>query len=141
VAKGFPLGIDVAAFVSSIPTTNVKLIGGELRYAIIDGGISTPAVGIRGAATSLSGVNQLSFGTKSIDVSISKGLVMFTPYAGVGQVWVTSTPNVAGLQKESFTQSKVFAGVNFNTGLVNFALEGDKTGGTSSYSFKMGFRW
>ena len=42
---------------------------------------------------------------------------------------------------ENFTQSKVFAGANLNFGLANFALEGDKTGGATSYSLKMGFRW
>jgi hypothetical protein len=145
VAKGLPFGIDVAAFVSAIPTTNIKLVGAELRYAIIEGGVAMPAVAIRGAMTRLSGVEQLAFNTKSLDLSISKGILMFTPYAGVGQVWVNSEANVAGLGgvtlAESFTQSKVFVGTNINLGLTNFALEGDSTGGTKSYSLKMGFRW
>lgn len=145
VAKGLPFGIDVAAFYSAIPTTNIKLTGAELRYAIISGGIAIPAVAIRGAMTRLSGVDQLSFDTKSLDISVSKGFAMFTPYAGVGQVWVNSSSNVLGSSgvtlNESFTQSKVFAGANLNLGLTNFALEGDKTGDATSYSLKMGFRW
>lgn len=144
VAKGLPFGIDVAAFYSAIPTTNIKLTGAELRYAIIGGGVALPAVAIRGAKTWMSGVNQLSFDTSSLDISISKGFAMFTPYAGVGQVWVNSAANVAGTNgalNASFTQSKVFAGANLNLGLVNFALEGDKTGDATSYSFKFGFRW
>jgi len=144
VAKGLPFDIDVAAFVSAIPTTNIKLVGGELRYAIMSGGVALPAVAIRGAITRLSGVDQLSFDTKSLDLSISKGFAMFTPYAGVGQVWVNSTANVAGTDgalDQSFTQGKVFVGANLNLGLVNFALEGDRTGGTASYSLKAGFRW
>lgn len=144
VAKGLPWGIDVAAFVSAIPTTNIKLVGGELRYAIMSGGVVLPAVAIRGAITRLSGVDQLSFDTKSLDLSISKGFAMFTPYAGIGQVWVNSTANVAGTDgalDQSFTQGKVFVGANLNLGLVNFALEGDRTGGTASYSLKAGFRW
>lgn len=139
VAKGLPFGIDVAAFVSSVPTTNIKLVGAELRYAILSGGIAYPAIAVRGAMTKLSGVDSYAFDTKSLDISISKGILMFTPYAGVGQVWVTS--KASATLDESFTQSKVFAGANLNLGLVNFALEGDKTGGTSSYSFKFGFRW
>lgn len=144
VAKGLPFGIDVAAFIASVPTTNIKLVGGELRVALLRGGIAYPAIALRGAMTSLSGVDQLAFSTKSLDLSISKGFLMFTPYAGVGQVWVDSKANVAGTDgalSESFTQSKVFAGANLNLGLTNFALEADKTGGTSSYSFKFGFRW
>lgn len=144
VAKGLPFDIDVAAFISAIPTTNIKLVGGELRYAIMSGGVALPAVAIRGAITKLSGVDQLSFDTRSLDLSISKGFAMFTPYAGVGQVWVNSTANVAGTDgvlDQSFTQGKVFVGANLNLGLVNFALEGDRTGGTASYSLKAGFRW
>ena len=142
VAKGLPFNLDIAAFYSKIPTTNISLFGAELRYAILEGGIASPAVAIRGAMTKLSGVTQLSLDTKSLDVSISKGFAMFTPYAGVGQVWVNSTPNVgAVLNKESFTQGKVFAGGNLNFGGFNMALEADKTGYAKSYSVKMGFRF
>ena len=142
VFKGLPLGIDIGAFYSAIPTTNIKLVGGELRYAILDGGVATPAVAIRGSMTKLSGVDQLSFSTKGVDLSISKGLAMFTPYAGVGRVWVDSTPNgVPLLKKETFQQSKFFVGGNLNFGLMNLAVEYDKTGSAQSYSAKLGFRF
>lgn len=143
VAKGLPFGIDIAASMSAVPSTNIKLVGAELRYAIIGGGVAFPAVAVRAAMTSMSGVDELDFNTRSLDLSISKGILMFTPYAGVGQVWVNSTPKgtASTLAAESFTQSKVFAGANINLGLMNFALEGDTTGGASSYSFKFGFRW
>ena len=142
IHKGLPFGIDVGAFYSSIPTTNIKLYGGELRYAILEGGMATPAVAIRGSISELSGVDELSLSTKGLDVSISKGFAMFTPYAGVGTVWVDSTANgVPGLNKESFQQSKVFAGGNLNFGLANFAFEYDKTGEAQSYSVKLGFRF
>lgn len=142
VFKGLPLNIDVGAFYAAVPTTNIKLYGGELRYAILEGGVALPAVGIRGAMTKLSGVSQLALSTRSLDISISKGFAMFTPYAGVGSVSVDSTPDAAtGRTKESFRQSKVFVGGNFNFGLTNFALEYDKTGSAPSYSAKLGFRF
>ncbi|HLP97677.1 MAG TPA: hypothetical protein VK149_04465 [Sideroxyarcus sp.] len=142
IAKGLPLDIDVAAFYSAIPNSNIKLVGGELRYAVVSGGVATPAVAIRGSYTKLNGVEQLSFNTKGLDVSISKGFAMFTPYAGIGQVWVNSKAAAStGLGAESFTQSKVFAGMNINLGMTNIALEGDKTGGTASYGVKLGFRF
>lgn len=143
VAKGLPFGIDVAASMSAVPSTDIKLVGAELRYAILKGGVALPAVAIRAAMTRMSGVAELDFSTKSLDISISKGFLMLTPYVGAGQVWVTSTPqgSASTLAAESFTQNKVFAGANLNLGLMNFALEGDTTGGTSSYSLKFGFRW
>jgi hypothetical protein len=139
--KGLPLGIDFGAFIGNATDISGTLIGGELRYALIDGGIATPAVGIRGAFTNLSGPSQLSFNTRSVDISISKGFAVITPYGGVGQVWVNSTPNVAGLSNENFMQGKVFAGASFNLGLLNLAMEADKTGNAMSWGVKMGLRW
>ncbi len=139
ITKGLPLNIDIGAFYSAIPSTNIKLMGGELRWAFIEGSTAMPAVAVRGALTKLSGVNQLSLDTKSLDVSISKGFAMLTPYAGVGQVWTNSSSEL--FTKESFTQSKLFAGANLNFGLTNLAIEFDKTGAAKSTSFKLGFRF
>ena len=141
VAKGLPFNLDIAAFIAKVPSTNITLVGGELRYAILEGGITMPAVAVRGALTKLSGVDHLALDTKSLDISISKGFAMFTPYAGVGQVWVDSTRDAGISTKESFTQSKVFVGGNLNFGLINMALEADKTGEAKSYSAKLGFRF
>lgn len=144
VYKGLPFNIDIAGFYSKVPTTNIKLTGVELRYAILEGGVASPAVAIRGAVTKLTGVDQLALSTKNLDVSISKGLTIFTPYAGVGRVWVDSNPNVAApivLAKETFSQSKVFVGANINLGFTNFVIEYDKTGSDASYSAKLGFRF
>ncbi len=143
IAKGLPFGIDIAAAYSRIPNSNITLLGAEVRYAIVEGGVATPAIAIRGAHTKLSGVDQLALNTNSLDVSISKGFATFTPYAGVGRVWVTSTPNVTPptLSEEKFTQSKAFVGGNLNFGITNFAAELDKTGGIQSISLKLGTRF
>lgn len=141
VYKGLPLNIDIGAFYSAVPTTNIKYYGGEIRYAILAGGVTSPALGIRGSLTKLSGVDQLSFNTKGLDVSISKGFTIFTPYVGIGSVWVESTPQAGSLGKETFLQNKIFVGGNVNLGLANFALEYDKTGHAQSYSAKLGFRF
>jgi hypothetical protein len=145
-AKGLPFGIDVAAFYTAVPTTDIVVTGGAISYALIGGDMLMPAITIRGAVTNLSGIPEFTFGTKSLDISISKGFLGITPYAGVGQVWVTSattnaTALLAGITSENFTQTKTFVGLNINLGLPNLALEGDTTGGTSSYSAKLGIRW
>lgn len=141
IAKGLPFNIDVAAFYTTVPTTNITAFGGELRYAILEGGLAMPAVAVRGAMTKLNGIDQLTLNTKSLDVSISKGFAMFSPYAGAGMVWVDSSTSVAGLQAESFTQPKWFVGANLNLGLTNLAAEVDQTGGVQTVSAKVGFRW
>ena len=144
VHKGLPFGVDVGAMVGAVPGTNVRLYGAELRYAIVSGGVAMPAIGVRGSYTKLAGVDQLDFDTKGLDLSISKGFAMFTPYAGVGRVWAASTPKsipTSTPTKESLSMSKVFVGINMNFGLVNLAFEGDRTGEDSSYGAKLGFRF
>jgi hypothetical protein len=142
--KGLPLDIDVGLMAGAVPGTNIRLYGGELRYAFVSGGAALPAIGIRGSYTKLTGVDQLDFNTKGVDLSISKGFLMFTPYAGVGRVWAASTPKdipPPGLSKESFSLNKVFVGFNLNFGLTNLAFEGDRTGKATSYGAKLGFRF
>lgn len=142
IQKGLPFGIDLGVSYSSVPTSNIKLIGAEVRYAIVKGGVATPAVAVRASYTALQGVNSLDFDTKGLDLSISKGFAFFTPYAGIGNVWVTSTPNnVPPLVREEFTQSKYFVGANLNLTFINIALEGDKTGDARTYSLKFGWRF
>lgn len=140
--KGLPLNLDVGVAFSQVPGTNIRYTGGELRWAILPGSTLVPAVAIRGTLTRLTGVDQLDFDTKSLDISISKGFANVTPYGGIGQVWVKSTPkNVPGLRGEDFTQTRVFGGVNVNLGLANLALEADSTGGTTTVGAKLGFRF
>ena len=142
--KGLPFGIDLGVMYSSVPSTNIKLYGGELRYAIVPGGVAMPAIGIRGSYTKLTGVDQLDFDTKGVDLSISKGFLMFTPYAGIGKVWVSSAPKdlpTSTPTKESLSLNKAFVGINLNFGLTNLAFEGDRTGEAVSYGAKLGFRF
>ena len=141
VHKGLPFNFDVGAFLSTAPDSNIKLMGAELRYAFIEGGVTMPAIALRGTYTRLSGVDQLDFDTRGVELTISKGFAMLTPYAGIGKVWSTSTPHVAPLTEEDFSQDKYFVGANLNFGLMNLAVEGDKTGDAASYGVKLGFRW
>ena len=139
IAKGLPMGFDVAGFYAAIPTTNIRLYGAELRYAIMEGGLTLPAVGVRGSFSKLAGVNGWDLNTKGLDISVSKGFAMVTPYAGVGKVWTNST--AAPFTSESFSQNKIFVGANINFIATNFAVEYDKTGAVPSYSAKLGFRF
>lgn len=153
VAKGLPFGFDVGGFYATAPTTNIKTYGAALRYALVEGGVVTPAIGIRAAATRLSGVDNLSFDTRSLDISISKGFGPVTPYAGFGQVWVDShyadqtgnpgscgiIPSIAcGGASADYNETKYFAGVRFTLAIFNMVLEADKTGDATTYSLKLG---
>jgi hypothetical protein len=139
--KGLPLGFDIGVVYASIPDSNMKFYGGEVRYAIVQGGVATPAVGVRGSMTKLSGVDQLGVDTRGIDLSISKGFTLLTPYAGIGKVWIKSDPHVGNLTNEEFSLTKVFYGVGAQFILFNLNFEGDRTGNVNSYSIKVGMRF
>lgn len=141
VLKGLPLDLDLGFMYSAVPDTNLRLYGGELRWAVLPGGALTPAVAVRASMTKITGADQLDFDTTGLDVSVSKGFAILTPYAGVGQNWVRSAPDgVPGLAREKFTQTKVYAGVNLNLG-GNLAFEIDQTGDVTSYGAKFGLRF
>ncbi len=140
VHKGLPFNIDIGASLSAAPGSDIKLVGGEIKYAFIEGNTVLPAVAVRAAGTHLSGVDQLSMNTRSLELTVSKGFLLATPYAGVGRVWGTLTPHVGGLREETPAASKVFAGLNLNFGVANVVAEIDRTGGNQSASVKLGFR-
>jgi hypothetical protein len=144
--KGLPYGIDVGGMYAYIPGSNVKLFGFELSKAILDGTMATPAVGIRGTYTKLTGVDDLGLSTYGVDASISKGFVFITPYAGAGVMWVSSeakgnlrTVSQAAsidLKSETFTVPRVFGGLKISPfPLLSITAEAEYAN-NPLYSFK-----
>lgn len=141
IHKGLPFGLSIGGMLAQSSATDLRLVGGELRWAFVPGDVILPAVALRGAMTKVTGVDQLDFETRSVDLSISKGFLMLTPYAGIGRVQVTSTPKgVPGLVEEKFWQTRTFIGLNVNLG-INLAFEADRTGDATSYGIKAGIRF
>lgn len=144
LTKGLPFDVDVGAFVAAVPGSNIFVYGAQLQYALMAGNPVLPAVALRGGMTRLSGVEQLSLETRSVELVVSKGLFAFTPYAGVGRVWGDVTPNSAAaatLQTLSPTQDRIFAGLQFGLVIGSLSLEVDKTGDALGASTKLGLRF
>lgn len=137
--KGLPFGFDLGGFYATVPGADVSLVGAELRYAIIEGGIAVPAIGLRGAYTRLTGVDDFELDTKSIDLSISKGFAFVTPYAGAGKVFVTSDPKSSfGLDEEDLDLNKLFAGIRVSLFPLTLTGEIDHTGDNTTYNLRLG---
>ncbi|MFZ9872085.1 MAG: hypothetical protein ACO3JI_04060 [Steroidobacteraceae bacterium] len=144
LTKGLPFDVDVGAFVAAVPGSNIFVYGAQLQYALMAGNPVLPAVALRGGMTRLSGVEQLSLETRSVELVVSKGLFAFTPYAGVGRVWGDVTPNstaAATLQNLSPTQDRFFAGLQFGLVIGSLSFEVDKTGDALGASTKLGLRF
>jgi hypothetical protein len=76
-----------------------------------------------------------------VDLSISKGILFLTPYAGVGRVDISSSAPGTTLAREKFKMDKVFAGVNMAFVPLALVIEADKTGEATSYGVKLAIRW
>lgn len=142
IHKGLPFGFDVGVSASAAPGTDIQVLGAEVRYAIIKGGVAFPAVGIRASGSVVQGVDELDLRTIGLDISASKGFLLATPYAGVGINRTTAEANDASnLDEEEFSETKIFAGLNVNLGLLNLTFEADRTGDFTTGSLKAGFRF
>lgn len=141
VQKGLPFGIDVGAIYSRIPNTDISLLGGELKWAVLEGGIAMPAVAVRGSYTKLLSVNEMDLDTYGVDLSISKRVLFITPYAGIGEVWIKSSTDARALTtqfRETQNLTKAFAGLKIHLPLLSLVAQADFST-ISAYSLRASF--
>jgi len=139
--KGLPFGFDVGAFLGAVADTDITIIGLEVRYALIQGGILTPALAVRASASRLQGTSDIELDNAALEITLSKGFLPFTPYVGAGIVFSRGSVNgISELDDVSFDQEKLFIGVNVNLG-INFGVEAEITGEFTTFSAKTGIRF
>lgn len=140
VTKGLPLGIDIGAFYTEVPGTNVNIYGGELRYAILEGSAVSPAVALRGSYVTVEGIDSFDLESKAVDLSLSKGFAVITPYVGVGYVFGESDPDPStGLTKVDVEETKAYIGARISLGLLEFTPELGQIGDNTVYNLRAGF--
>lgn len=146
VRKGLPFGIDIGASYAALPASNIKILGGELQYAILDGSAATPALALRGHYSKLNGVDDLDLKAYGADAVVSKGFLMFTPYAGAGVLKVEG--EYAGtdpilqlqLQDQDETQYRVFGGVQVAIALLRLTVDAEFSE-VPVYTAKLSLGW
>lgn len=142
VQKGLPGNLDIGFSYASVPGSNISLMGGELKFALLAGSVVTPAVSLRGAYTKLNGVSDIDLSSYSVDLSISKGFGPLTPFAGVQELFVNSkaTNAALGLTAESINNFRGFLGAKLSLAVVNFVAEAD-LGDLPVYSLRFNVGW
>lgn len=68
--KGLPHGFDVGGFIATAPGTELREFGMQVRYALMEGGVVKPALGLRAAGTWLRGGGSLDAHARSLDISL-----------------------------------------------------------------------
>lgn len=142
INKGLPANIDIGLVYSSVPNSNISLIGGDLKFAILEGSVATPAVALRGSFSKLNGVPDLTLSSATVDLSISKGIGPVTPYAGVEEVFIQSTASNAALNltAESIQSVKGFIGAKFSLVILNIVGQVD-LGELPMYTLRLNVGW
>jgi hypothetical protein len=145
VRKGLPFNIDVGASYTGMTDSDIKLLGGEVQWAILEGSVATPALALRGHYSQLLGVDDLDLQTYGADLLVSKGFAMLTPYAGVGAVYskgeyTGSLPANLALESHDFTTARYFAGVRISMTLLQITADVEYVE-QPVYSLKVGLGW
>lgn len=142
VTKGLPLGVDLGAFYSTVPETDVDVYGAEFRYAILEGSTVSPALALRGAYVATTGIDTFDLESKSVDLSLSKGFGPITPYVGVGYVMGEADPDptrTTGLSTAEVEDTKAYLGARISLGLLEFTPEIGQIGDNVAYNVRLGF--
>lgn len=139
--KGLPFGWDLGLSYSQAAGSNIRVLGGELRYTFIDENLLLPALSVRASYARLFGVEVMDLQSYGLELGVSKGFLLARPYAGVGRIWTHSEANNAHLDAERLGQWKAFAGLNFNFLGLNAAAEADQTDGVNSLHVKLSIRF
>lgn len=117
--KGLPMGFDLGASYARVPSSNITIVGGEVRKALLEGSTVTPALSVMGHYSTLSGVDDMKLSSYGVDLSISKGFAMLTPYAGIGHLWYEGRER-AGLGFDDYDDSHVRSYLGMRLGLLPF---------------------
>lgn len=150
VRKGLPFNLDVGASYLYVPESDIRVIGGELQWAILEGSTVTPALALRGHYSTLQGVDEVDLSSYGADAVLSKGFAFLTPYIGAGVVQVDgkytgSDPNLLKgglfeLHDQSFTEYRGFGGVQIAMALVRLTLEAEYSR-MPIYTAKLSLGW
>lgn len=146
VRKGLPVGIDLGVSYTMVPDSNIKVIGGEIQYAIMDGSMALPALALRGHYSTLLGVDDLDLRTYGADVVVSKGVLFLTPYIGAGVLRTdgeyagTNATLKTNLKDQSVTTPRVFGGVQIAMALLRLTLDAEYAD-VPVYTAKVSLGW
>ncbi len=118
--KGLPLRFDVGAQVGRV--LGERFWGVEGRWALLEGGVVSPAMALRASRSHLDGPLDLT--VSEVQLVLSKGFAMLTPYAAVGyrrgEGHATFGDPVA--VRHSATEDRATAAVGVRLGLPLFRV-------------------
>lgn len=138
VSLGLPGSLDIKAAAGTIPYSNVTAWDGEGRWALLPGSVVSPAVGIRGAYSTLFGPAPFEMETSVLDLAMTQRFVMLSPYGGIGTLFLRARHPSYGRVSE--TELHWFFGLQWSARFFKVAFGFDGLNGVESsqtYSFSI----
>ncbi len=128
VRKGLPGGFDLGASYGKALGGDVTLVSGEVQYAILNGGLVSPALSVRVTGTRTIDAKAYHLDQYGAELLLSKGFVVLTPYIGAGLVRSQGTLDspLGGSRQETDTRGVLFAGVTLNLLVPKIHFEVEK---------------
>ncbi|HEY2093873.1 MAG TPA: hypothetical protein VGJ81_18525 [Thermoanaerobaculia bacterium] len=81
-SKGFGAGTLSGTYASR---GDIKMYGGSLDIPLVRGSVATPEIGLRGAYSTLRGIESFNMKTYGVEAFISKGFGPVMPYGAIGR--------------------------------------------------------
>jgi hypothetical protein len=143
---GLPWHIDLGIFAERLDIGSAESEGAEAKWEFIKGDNAMPAFAARVTYGRLRNIDELRADTWSADVSISKGLGPFTPYAGIGRMWLDAkVSDIDGFPDDDVTASpgvnEAFLGARLSLGWFRIHGEALWGAGIVSYALTAGFKF
>jgi len=118
ISKGLGAG-NFSASYAKLQNTDITAYGGSLDWAIINGGLVSPTLAIRGTYGVLKGIDTYDVKTYGGEIFLSKGFAFLVPYGAVGKVW----SDARGVITPDLTLRDNSSGTRFTLGLrLSFAI-------------------
>lgn len=126
--KGLPGGFDVGLAYGRALGSDIDLVSAELQWAIVEGGVAVPALGLRLTGTRTTGSDTYELDQYGAELLLSKGFAILTPYIGAGVVYSKGElESLAGPPlEESETRGVFYGGVTLNLLIPKITVEVEK---------------
>jgi hypothetical protein len=148
--KGLPFGVDLGFSYFSLtdPNFTIKMYGGSIQWAFLDGNLALPAMAVR-LTGDYSSLGFISTHTYKADLVVSKNFYVVEPYFGLGlQKWSGDLNFSADLgslpasvsASSSGTNTHYFGGLALKLLVLRITGEADySSAGFVTYGLKAGF--
>jgi hypothetical protein len=142
VSKGFG-AMTLAGSYAKLPDTDIEVWGGSIDIPIVNGGLVSPTLALRGSYSTLQGLDVYELNTYGLELFLGKGFGPLTPYGGVGRMrsdargTIPATSQTAEIVLEDQSDlTRYTLGVRISLGIPKLVVEATQAE-ERSYSAKV----